>query len=448
MTKKTELEKVSESELLAELARRRASKALDLSAAEEEVEKALEEVGSRAMALHLAGLAAAEGKSAKPCPKCGKSVRVKARRPRTIRLVRGEHTFSRNYHYCGQCKIGFCPLDLSLGIPEDGELSAEMERRLLDFVLTGTFESCGERWALHYCSDVSSHLSRMVMLRVGTALAKAHPANVHEELLPRPAERPDLLVIGADGSMLQMRGKQRWKEAKVGVIRRTEKPEQESEPPKVKTRYLGTTGKLSVFKSELKVAVSLEKELEPKKMVWIADGSPWIWNLADELCPEAIQILDWSHAVQNISVCGRIIFGDTSPWLAEWDACSHRLLSQGKVTELILQLKACRNDFPKHTKALSDSIRYFSTHAKRMDYPRYRAEGLPLGSGMVESAHKHVLQARMKQAGQLWGPMGALHMARLRAAYRTAGPQKVHRAIRSAQARRVSARQPPVSASN
>ena len=67
-----------------------------------------------------------------------------------------------------------------------------------------------------------------------------------------------------------------------------------------------------------------------------------------------------------------------------------------------------------------------------MKYRLYRDEGLPIGSGAVESAHRHVLQTRMKCAGQHWSLRNARRMARLRAAYRTAGARRFYDAIRRA----------------
>ena len=68
-----------------------------------------------------------------------------------------------------------------------------------------------------------------------------------------------------------------------------------------------------------------------------------------------------------------------------------------------------------------------------MRYRLYREEGgLPIGSGAVESAHRHVLQTRMKRAGQRWALRNARRMARLRAAYRTAGARRFYGAIRRA----------------
>ena len=80
--------------------------------------------------------------------------------------------------------------------------------------------------------------------------------------------------------------------------------------------------------------------------------------------------------------------------------------------------------------ALDDVIGYYRSNEKRMRYRTFRAMGLPVGSGIVESAHRHVLQVRMKRAGQRWGIQRARRMVRLRAVYRTAGAYRFHRAIR------------------
>jgi hypothetical protein len=81
--------------------------------------------------------------------------------------------------------------------------------------------------------------------------------------------------------------------------------------------------------------------------------------------------------------------------------------------------------------ALDDVVGSYRTNANRMRYRTFRARGLPVGSGIVESAHRHVLQVRMKGAGQRWGINRARRMARLRAVYRTTGAVRFHAAVRA-----------------
>ncbi len=66
-------------------------------------------------------------------------------------------------------------------------------------------------------------------------------------------------------------------------------------------------------------------------------------------------------------------------------------------------------------------------------YREFREQGLPIGSGIIEGGLRHVLQVRMKRAGQRWAIKRARRMVRLRAAYRTAGARRFHRALRAAQ---------------
>jgi len=100
--------------------------------------------------------------------------------------------------------------------------------------------------------------------------------------------------------------------------------------------------------------------------------------------------------------------------------------------ECIPEAEKRRRDKADALQALDDLVRYYRTNSHRMKYRQLRAEGLPIGSGAVESAHRHVLQTRMKRAGQRWTMPNARRMARLRAAYRTGGALAFYDAIRRA----------------
>ena len=50
---------------------------------------------------------------------------------------------------------------------------------------------------------------------------------------------------------------------------------------------------------------------------------------------------------------------------------------------------------------------YFRNNAERMAYPEFRLDGLPIGSGAIESAADHLVQRRMKRAGMRWSEAGA-----------------------------------------
>jgi hypothetical protein len=157
------------------------------------------------------------------------------------------------------------------------------------------------------------------------------------------------------------------------------------------------------------------------------------WCLAETVCPTAIQILDVVHAIENGVRCGRVLLGEESPLLLDWQRRMTQLIYASDVDALVRELMDCVFDASDAgLEALDQLIGYYRHNQSRMDYARYREMGLPIGSGIVESAHRHVLQARMKLSGQHWSSPHGRRMVALRAAYRTAGPDNFHAAINRA----------------
>src|SRR5205823_10281705 len=131
MTRKKGLRAFSKDELLQELARRHAEELYrddmtmtDMELAVEQLKGDSGDQGIEAMLRRMKP----EKPTGKACPKCGKRTPVKVRdRERTVRSLAGPVTFKRNYHYCEECKYGFYPVDRLLNLPEEGELTSEME---------------------------------------------------------------------------------------------------------------------------------------------------------------------------------------------------------------------------------------------------------------------------------------------------------------------------------
>ncbi|MBL8950003.1 MAG: hypothetical protein JNK82_04445 [Myxococcaceae bacterium] len=173
----------------------------------DDIELAAEEFGRLAgeevQAAKIAALPPEDGKP-KPCPRCGKRARVKTRnRVRHYLTTAGEVRLSRNYHYCSDCKHGFYPRDIELKLPEEGDVSDAMEKRILDFAMNASFEGAAERWDIHYTLPISSNLCRHVVDRVGRRREKAHSRlALQKAALPSPQQAPGFLLIAADGSML------------------------------------------------------------------------------------------------------------------------------------------------------------------------------------------------------------------------------------------------------
>ena len=431
----TSLGHLSDADLMKELARRRLAQGkATLDEMESFAEEVQRDVGAESLAASIAALPP-EDTSPKPCPKCRKPVPVKARnRPRHILTVAGEVRLSRNYHHCSTCELGFYPRDRELNLPENGEVSDAMERRILDFGVNDTFDSAAERWSIHCPHPISANLVRRVIDRVSERQDAARSElSLQQAYRPTPEELPQSLVVAGDGGMLLMRD-EGWKEAKVAVVARGEDFVQQKRRSSVtQARYVAEFGQAE-FRKALEAALEAERADEVQNVVWLGDGAPENWKMATELCPSAIQVLDLPHAIQNAMACAKKLLGDADAALPSWQRRIKQLLDAPSPDAAIAELMDCLpyTTDDEQLGALDDLIRYYRTNDKRMRYALFREMGLPVGSGIVESAHRHVLQVRMKRAGQRWALPRARKMARLRAAYRTAGPRRFHAAIHEA----------------
>ncbi len=132
----------------------------------DQVERAMESVKQQLGQLSMGKLVrdmSEEGKTAKSCPRCGAKVPVRNYAvDRTVETLSGSQTFKRNYHYCTDCKEGFYPRDIKLGLPPEGDLSLELEKRVFDFTVNDMFEEAATRFHLHYDIRLSSNSFRQV----------------------------------------------------------------------------------------------------------------------------------------------------------------------------------------------------------------------------------------------------------------------------------------------
>jgi hypothetical protein len=140
----------------------------------------------------------------------------------------------------------------------------------------------------------------------------------------------------------------------------------------------------------------------PRRVV-LGDGALWIWNLADELFPGAVQIVDRFHAQQHLSDVGKAIYGPTSEVGRAWSKARHDELDDGKTDDLLaaLAIHAVANEEARKC------IGYVEHNRDRMRYAEFRAAGLCTSTGVVEAGCKVAIGTRCKRAGMHWTVAGA-----------------------------------------
>jgi hypothetical protein len=148
-------------------------------------------------------------------------------------------------------------------------------------------------------------------------------------------------------------------------------------------------------------------------VVIVGDGSEWIWKRA-ELFLNRCEILDFWHAMEYAWAYAHAQFGEGSTVAGQWTRRIARDLKAGKVHEVIARLDTLHPVSNESRKALAALRKYYSDNAARMKYDEYLRLGYGIGSGSVESAHKQVVHARLRQAGMRWSVLGARRLLALR----------------------------------
>ncbi len=159
----------------------------------------------------------------------------------------------------------------------------------------------------------------------------------------------------------------------------------------------------------------LQAYAEPyRHKVFIADGAKWIWNWVEDCYAEAVQILDFYHAVEKLGIYAGFQYRDEEE-RRQWIEAQKQVLLQGGVAQLLSELKDAVPLNQKARKARADVVRYYETNQSRMQYHLYLEKGYMIGSGAIEAAHRSVGQQRLKLSGQRWSKEGAQQIVNLRA---------------------------------
>jgi len=420
----------------------------DLEHLEEQVVTTSQQMGRRLLEGVLDSRLREQRPVARRQGRCGHHQRLVGERPKQLLSLVGPVTFVRPYYQClgvpaadASCTHGEAPDDAVWGVHER-RTTRGVQREISYLCGRLTFEEAAESLCRHVPLGMSARQALSLMRPVGEALARAEDRQVKsvqaqakqarsQQPEQRQTKQIERLYIELDGVLARMRRgsvpmekEERhrtgdvYREIKAGAVFRAERGSKRSElapgvyvdtPEPDSLRYVARRTAKGGF-GWLLYQLALHGGLShAQQVVVIGDGAPWIWNLAAEHFPGAVQILDLYHAKEHVWEVAHAVFGHGTSAGTIWATQACSLLEQGHSEALVSTIEALPPIPPEPGQARSCAERavdYFTTNAVRMRYPVFRAQGMHLGSGIAEAACKTIVSIRAKRSGMRWTPEG------------------------------------------
>jgi hypothetical protein len=282
---------------------------------------------------------------------------------------------------------------------------------------------------IHQLTGISVNAKQIERLchHYGEKLEQQQQAQIEAAENPVHYSNDQSHYIMLDGGMLLTR-EEGWKELKLCRIFSAKEVAQVSKDRReiLQSNYIGHLGTHKEFLAK----VELHTDSIRHKII-VGDGAPWIWNWADALDADSIQILDFYHAKEHLCGFAELHFKEEQQRKQWINYQSLRLLND-QVEQVLVDLRTLKSCGTKARKAKNTLIKYYEHNSKRMKYRTFKENGWLIGSGAIEAAHRHVIQHRMKLSGQRWTIKGAQQVANLRMAYKSNQWFKVHEIINRA----------------
>jgi hypothetical protein len=368
------------------------------------------------------------------CPGCGKQTPPwEPARPRQVLTQCGPIRVERPWYHCPTCRRGWSVVETVLGVPTRAQTSAGVRQWGLELAASLPYREAAERLDSLTGLALGPETLRRLAVTVGTTIADteadaaAQVARTQEAAAPVD-RAPGLLVVETDGTMI--RYLDGWHEVKVGLVAGWEDGHLQ------RPSYVAAREPAETFGPHLLGEAARRGGLEIarwaggmtgrglailREALILGDGAAWIWKLADDHWIDRIDVVDFYHASEHLAAVAQAAFGDT-PDARTWTARHrHALLAAGP-DPVLAALAALTAPTPATREILRRERGYFRQHAERMAYHTLRLDGLPIGSGAIESAATHVVQIRLKRPGMRWSVPGARAVLALRARDRSGRP--------------------------
>jgi hypothetical protein len=292
------------------------------------------------------------------------------------------------------------------------QYSLPLQRVLSDFGADHAFGEAAKKLREHYGIELpASGVRSCTLLHAQAIGAVQHPVSERSV---------ETLVTQMDGTMLPIvktqsgagldgrKGKELfWREARLCLARPLEA---------VEALYGATFGTVQMA-GWLWRQVAEAAGLGPQTRVHgLGDGADWIAATFQEQFgtgrdSQATYTVDFHHVSDYLAAAAQVVAPQSNKdWLHQQQQC----LRQSKVSEVLRTLESHQEPEQQKEAPVRTARGYIHERQQYMDYARALAAGLPIGSGEVEGAHRHVLQQRLKIAGAWWLERNAQYMLQLR----------------------------------
>ena len=403
----------------------------------EELEQTMREVVKEASGLGLQkALEQSEGRYPRqyvPCS-CGRTAHYERQREGVLWTVFGKLKYKRSYYLCPVCHQGQSPLDQQYGLIP-GQTTPGLASLLGILGAEVAFEEASRLAERFLLFRVSDNTVRKQTEGYGEAQAEVEQdwiEQAEDERWLQERERQvkrqsGRIYASMDGAHVPV--EEEWRELKTLCWY-----EAEEITPSVSRKHHRKAGKRKndLQAKNMHYYCDIQEAEEFGRLFWasgvrhqadqydevvvVADAAAWIWNLVERYFPQAVQIVDWYHAVQYLTPIATAVRDSDEQIAQEWLKKTTTLLWQGKIDKVI---RACRRVqyYAQAREPTEKAITYYSNNAHRMNYKHFRKHGYLIASGTIESACKQIATARLKRSGARWTLAGAIQTAKARAAW-------------------------------
>jgi hypothetical protein len=314
--------------------------------------------------------------------------------------------------WCSATQPYLRPLPERLGVTPRGR-SRRLERVLTDFGCEHSFARAAQSVREHYGFEIGASMVRTATLKHAQRARTQLEEEYEQPFRVLPPVGAEHVVAQADGTMIctvepgARKGKRprQWNEMRLVAAQALDS---------ATTVYAATFGSVEDTGRRWGHCARQAGWGLQSRIHTVGDGADWIRLQSREIFREAGSFLcDFFHVSEYLGGAAPACAG---PKADRWRRTQQRRLRRGAYQKVIASLAEHLEppQTPEEEAPVRNGHRYLSNRTDCLDYPRALALGLPIGSGMIESGHRHVLQARLKKAGTAWLRDHADQIAHLR----------------------------------